>query len=121
MSPIGASSRRRRSACASRYRRQIVSSQSILRTAATSGTSYPSTSRRRHQHPDRGSLARRLEPASPLRPDYRQHSIPIGRDPRSAASFNQASVQSRALQRSIHRTHDAGSRRTLNYSDEVAR
>ena len=48
----------------------------------------------RHKHLDRGSLERYLEPASPLRPDHRQGSIPIGRDPRSAASFNQASVKS---------------------------
>jgi hypothetical protein len=45
--------------------------------------------------------------------DHRQRSIPIGRDPRSAASFNQASVQSRAPPRSIDGARDAGSRRTL--------
>jgi hypothetical protein len=58
----------------------MVSNQSTLRAAATSAASYLSTSQRRHQHPDRGPLARRLEPAFPLRPEYRQHLIPIGRD-----------------------------------------
>jgi hypothetical protein len=42
--------------------------------------------------------------------------IPIGRDPRSAASFNQASVQSRASAAFRRRCPDAGSRRTLNHS-----
>ena len=41
--------------------------------------------------------------------------IPIGRDARSAASFNQASVQSRASA-FRRRCPDAGSRRTLNHS-----
>jgi hypothetical protein len=96
VSRIGASCRRRHSAGASSDWRQIVSRQSTPQAAAISGAIDQSTSRGRHQHPDRGSPERSFEPASPLRPDHRQGSIPIGRDPRSAASFNQASAQSRA-------------------------
>ena len=89
---------------------------------AISGAIDQSTSHGRHQHPDPGSLERHLEPALALRPDHRQHSIPIGHDPRSAASFNQASVQSRSsCSCSIHRAHDAGSRRTLNHSGDCDR
>jgi hypothetical protein len=116
--------RRRLSTPSPRYCLQRLATDRIqastLRTAAISGAIDQSTSHRRHQHPDRGLLARRPELALALRSEHRQHSIPIGRDPRSAASFNQASVQSRGLQRSIHRALDAGSRRTLNHSDEVA-
>jgi len=121
VSQTGASSRRRHSACASRYRRQIVSTQSILRAAATSGAIYQSISQPRHQHPHRGSPARRLEPALALRSEHRQHSIPIGHDPRSAASFNQASVQSRRPAALRRPCPDAGSRRTLNHSGDCDR
>jgi hypothetical protein len=77
-----ASCRRRHSAAiASRYRRQTVSRRSTLQTAATSGAIDQSTSQRRHQHPNHRSLARRLEPASPVRPDHRQRPIPIARAP----------------------------------------
>jgi hypothetical protein len=98
----------------------MVSSQSTLRAAATSGASYLSTSQRRHQHPDRGPLARRLEPAFPLRPEYRQHLIPIGRDLDPRFRSIRLLCNPALLQRSIHRTHDAGSRRTLNYSDLIS-
>jgi hypothetical protein len=93
----------------------MVSTQSTLRAAATSGASYLSTSQRRHQHPDRGPLARRLEPALPLRPEYRHHLIPIGRDLDPRLRSIRLLCNPALLQRSIHRTHDAGSRRTLNY------
>ena len=79
-----------------------------------------STSQRRHQHPDRGSLARRLEPALPLRPEHRQHSIPIGRDLDPRLRSIRLLCNPALLQRSIHRTHDAGSRRTLNHSDLIS-
>jgi hypothetical protein len=96
----------------------MVSSQSTLRAAATSGASYLFTSQRRHQYPDRGPLARRLEPALPLRPEHRQHLTPIGRDLDPRLRSIRLLCNPALLQRSIHRTHDAGSRRTLNYSDE---
>jgi hypothetical protein len=95
----------------------MVSSQSTLRAAATSGASYLFTSQRRHQYPDRGPLARRLEPALPLRPEHRQHLTPIGRDLDPRLRSIRLLCNPALLQRSIHRTHDAGSRRTLNYSD----
>ena len=118
---IGASCRRRHSAGASSDWRQIVSRQSTPQAAAISGAIDQSTSRGRHQHPDRRSPERSLEPASPLRPDHRHGSIPIGRDPRSAASFNQASVQSRAPAALRRLCSDAGSRRTLNHSGDCDR
>jgi hypothetical protein len=93
----------------------MVSSQSTLRAAATSGASYLFTSQRRHQYPDRGPLARRLEPALPLRPEHRQHLTPIGRDLDPRLRSIRLLCNPALLQRSIHRTHDAGSRRTLNY------
>ena len=95
-------------------RRQIVSGNQ-LSGPAISGAIDQSTSHGRHQHPDRSSLERCFEPASPLRPDHRHGSIPIGRDPRSAASFNQASVQSRVPVLPCPLCPDAGSRRTLNH------
>jgi hypothetical protein len=99
----------------------MVYSQSILRAAATSGASYLFTSQCRHQHPDRGPRARRLGPALPLRPEDRQHLIPIGGDLDPRLRSIRLLCNPALLQRSIHRTDDAGSRRTLNYSDDVAR
>jgi len=61
-------------------RRQIVSGNQ-LSGPAISGAIDQSTSHGRHQHPDRGSLERCFEPASPLRPDHRHGSISIGHDP----------------------------------------
>jgi hypothetical protein len=58
----------------------------------------------------------------PLRPEYRQHLIPIGRDLDPRFRSIRLLCNPALLQRSIHRTHDAGSRRTLNYfPGEVAR
>ena len=71
-----------------------------------------------HQNPARGPPARRGKPPASHRLDHWQRSIPIGRDPRSAASFNQASVQSRVPVLLCRLCPDAGSRRTLNHFPE---
>jgi hypothetical protein len=71
--------------------------------------------------PHRRASCSRRGAELPLRSEYRQHLIAMGPRPRSAASFKQASVQSRAAERSIHRTHDAGSRRTLCLNCQTAR
>jgi hypothetical protein len=112
------SCQRHHSVIVSRYQSQTLSRQSTPQAAATPSAIGRSMSQGRRKHLDRGSLQPRLEPASPLHPDHRQGSIPIGRHPRSAASFNQASVQSRAPA-ALHRLcPDAGSRRTLNHSGD---
>ena len=115
-SPVSRSASRHRCryrAVASRRWRQVSSGQSSLRAAATSGTIHQPPRRDGHQNPARGSPTRRPEPPASLRLDHRPRSTPIGRDPRSAASFNQASVQSRTPPRSYDSARDAGSRRTL--------
>ena len=67
-------------------------------------------------------LAEALLARPDLRPDHRQGSIPVGRGARSAASFDQASVQSRAPAALRRLCPDAGSHRTLNhFPGEVAR
>jgi hypothetical protein len=118
VSRTGVSCRRRHSAIAFRYRRQTVSRQSTLQAAATSGAIDQSTSQGRHQHPNRGSLARRLDPAAPLRPDHRQRPIPIARAPDPRLRSTRLLCNPALLQCSIDRAHDAGSRRTLNHSGE---
>jgi hypothetical protein len=61
-------------------------------------------------------------PGPTCAPDHRQGSIPEGRGARSAASFDQASVQSRAPAALRRLCPDAGSHRTLNhFPGEVAR
>jgi hypothetical protein len=55
----------------------------------------------------------------PLRPGPRQGSIPVGRNRRSATSFNQASVQSLVPVLPCRLSPDAGSRRNLNYSADT--
>ena len=97
-SPVSRSGTRYRCrfrAVAPYHRRQVASAQSALRAATTSGAIHRPPRRNRHQNPARHSLAPRRKRPPSRRLDHRQRSIPIGRNPRSAASFNQASVQSR--------------------------
>jgi hypothetical protein len=77
-----------------------------------------------HKYPD-GTIAlfhgawRLVGYTEPLRPDPRQGSIPVGRNRRSATSFNQASVQSLVPVLPCRLSPDAGSRRNLNHSDDT--
>ena len=88
--------------------RQVPSRQSSLRARGDlySSIHQPPCRDHRYHRPRRASPARHREPAASHRLDHRQRSISIGRKPRSAASFNQASVQSRdptALDGPCHR------------------
>ena len=121
MSPTGISCRRRHSAIASRYRRPTLSRQSTPQAAATSAPLASLRPKAVTNIPIAIHWSVASNRVSLLRPDHRHSSISIGRDPRSAASFNQASVQSRVPAALRRLCPDAGSRRTLNHSDEVAR
>jgi hypothetical protein len=94
-------------------RANLTSSAQILEKARSQ---WRASSHGRHQHPDRGSLGPCLEPAFATPPRPPAGSIPMGRHSRSAASLNQASVQSRVPVLPCRLCSDAGSRRTLNHS-----